>query len=73
MNAANILLTHFSARYPKIPPASELFKDDGPTLALAFDHARIRIGDMYKFSKYLPALEQCIGDVEEAAPEDVIE
>ena len=29
-----------------------------PTLALAFDHMRIRLGDMRKINTYLPAIEQ---------------
>ncbi|KAF9239242.1 hypothetical protein BU15DRAFT_88045 [Melanogaster broomeanus] len=39
MNARNILLTHFSARYPTMPPYVMTKHQPGdPTLALAFDH-----------------------------------
>lgn len=74
MNAKNVLLTHFSARYPKMPPTSSLKEGAGPTVALALDQARIRIGDMGKLSKYLPAIEQSFGDIqgEELDDEDMI-
>ena len=65
MNAKNILLTHFLARYPKMPPSSYFTQREGPTITLAFDHARIRIGDMKKLSTYLPAIEQSFGDIQE--------
>ncbi|KAI0341479.1 hypothetical protein BDW22DRAFT_1359055 [Trametopsis cervina] len=69
MRAKNILLTHFSARYPKLPPSAAPSDDrpdeadTKPVLALAFDLARIRIGDMYKLRAYLPAIEQCFSDL----------
>ncbi|KAH7921559.1 hypothetical protein BV22DRAFT_1038537 [Leucogyrophana mollusca] len=68
MKAQNILLTHFSARYPKMPPPSVLATDgpDDPTLALAFDMANIRIGDMWKMNAYMGAIEQSFID----SPED---
>lgn len=68
MNAENVLLTHFSTRYPKMPPASHLSQSEGPIVTLAFDHARIRIGDMGKLCAYLPAIEQSFGDI----PEDEV-
>ncbi|KAF8887345.1 hypothetical protein BD779DRAFT_1527626 [Infundibulicybe gibba] len=75
MNAEHILLTHFSARYPKVPPSSvnnrpgEGTKE--PVIALAFDHANIAIGDMWKMKFYLPAIEQNFSDtVEEDDKED---
>ncbi|KZT20914.1 hypothetical protein NEOLEDRAFT_1172230 [Neolentinus lepideus HHB14362 ss-1] len=66
MNAENILLTHFSARYPKMPP-SLTSESTHPTIAVAFDHARIRIGDMWKLKAYLPAIE---GSFEESEDTD---
>ncbi|CCM00813.1 uncharacterized protein FIBRA_02855 [Fibroporia radiculosa] len=65
MNAEKLLLTHFSARYPKMPrversppgsPSSA--RPRGPLLALAFDHARFKIADMWKLNTYLPAIER---------------
>ncbi|TCD68735.1 hypothetical protein EIP91_009881 [Steccherinum ochraceum] len=65
MNARNIMLTHFSARYPKMPPAVLQMNDADPntTIVLAFDHAQVRIADMPKLKAYLPALEKFFGDV----------
>ncbi|KAH8083328.1 hypothetical protein BXZ70DRAFT_1073609 [Cristinia sonorae] len=62
MEAQNIMLTHFSARYPKMPPAL-LSNDYTANVVLAFDHARVRIGDMRKLRAYLPAMEQFYGSV----------
>ncbi|KAG2011926.1 3' tRNA processing endoribonuclease, variant 2 [Coprinopsis cinerea AmutBmut pab1-1] len=72
MNARTILLTHFSARHPKIPMSvmdissdpttptttRQGFHKTEPTIALAFDQSCLRIGDMWKMKHYLPALEQ---------------
>lgn len=73
MNAENILLTHFSARYPKMPPS--LTEPESPigkqtVIGLAFDHARVRIGDMRKLRAYLPAIEQSFADTIEEGDED---
>ncbi|TDL24665.1 hypothetical protein BD410DRAFT_745395 [Rickenella mellea] len=57
MNAKNILLTHFSARYPKIPPLQETSLDD-PTVVLAWEHSRLPLKSMAKFREHLPAMEQ---------------
>ncbi|KAF8647735.1 hypothetical protein AX16_006570 [Volvariella volvacea WC 439] len=118
MRAENILLTHFSARYPKMPP-SELLRPPAlpqpdessaevstpdvtnldnpdvaqqnkekdadtdtasdassvtnqirakssrpePFVALAFDHAHFKLGDMWKFRWYIPAIEQSFEDI----------
>ncbi|KAG6872909.1 hypothetical protein C0995_005315 [Termitomyces sp. Mi166 len=61
MRAKHVLLTHFSARHPKMPPSAlqgARNGDFGPIVALAFDHANFKIGDMWKTSYYLRALEQ---------------
>lgn len=66
MKARNILLTHFSARYPNIPPSVETEHNPGdPTLALAFDHANIKIGEMWKMNAYIKAIEQSFTDLED--------
>ncbi|KAG6909380.1 hypothetical protein DXG01_000823 [Tephrocybe rancida] len=77
MRAEHVLLTHFSARYPKMPPSALRRPANGdfrPIVALAFDHANFKIGDMWKASYYLRALEQSFketvaeeGDEEEDA------
>ncbi|KII91109.1 hypothetical protein PLICRDRAFT_37799 [Plicaturopsis crispa FD-325 SS-3] len=67
MHAENILLTHFSARYPKMPPGIAQSMADAedrrePVLALAFDHAHLTIGDLWKMNIYMPAIEQSYDD-----------
>lgn len=76
MNAENILLTHFSARYPKMPPSilkspvPASSDEPEPTIGLAFDHANIRLGEFWKLNMYLPAIEQTFGDTVEEGDED---
>ena len=66
MNAYSTLLTHFSARYPTMPQSMLAKRKDGdPFVALAFDHANIRIGDMQKMHAYTAAIEQNFADLEE--------
>lgn len=72
MNAQNILLTHFSARYPKMPPSVSERQAGDPIVAFAFDHANIKIGDMWKMGAYARAIEQSfidIADIEGEEPE----
>ncbi|KAF9487434.1 hypothetical protein BDN71DRAFT_1458518 [Pleurotus eryngii] len=81
MNAENILLTHFSARYPKLPPDalapvnSTKALTGGPKepiIALAFDHANIKIGDMWKLNHYMDAIQQCLRDSSDDGDEEEI-
>jgi ribonuclease Z len=73
MNAEHVLLTHFSARYPK---CRQLVSQDQnktvgdsdrkqPIVALAFDHLNLTIGNMWKLNYYLPAVEQSFRDTVE--------
>lgn len=74
MNAKNILLTHFSARYAKVPP--DLVGRRGlPPMTLlsfnrerqivpAFDHLNLTIGEMWKIQFYLRPMVQAIEHVE---------
>ncbi|KAK1230906.1 hypothetical protein PQX77_005984 [Marasmius sp. AFHP31] len=89
MKARNILLTHFSARYPKIikykaqqwqsePGAEKVeevagFDPNRGVVAIAFDHADMRIADMWKLNYYLPALESSFQQTvaEEGEDEDL--
>ena len=80
MGAENLLLTHFSARYPKMPPNAFGQGAPGspggrsPTLGIAFDHSRIPIRDMAKLNAYLPAIERYFDDTvpeEEELPEEL--
>jgi ribonuclease Z len=92
MNAEKILLTHFSARHPKVPmtllelnsasaaststdaaiaaPSSSPTSSSSPIVALAFDQASMRIGDMWKMQHYLEALEQIEKDTVAVEGED---
>lgn len=73
MNARNILLTHFSARYPTMPPTvTKKHKSGDQTLALAFDHANIKIGDMWKMNVYMRAIEQNFIDLEDEGYDDTV-
>jgi len=68
MRAQNVLLTHFSSRYPTMPRYfASSPKGDGvehqPTVALAMDHACIRLGDFWKMAMYIPAIEQSFRDI----------
>lgn len=68
MRAQNVLLTHFSSRYPTLPQyLASSPKEDGvehqPTVALAMDHACIRLGDLWKMAWYFPAIEQNFRDI----------
>lgn len=76
MHARNILLTHFSARYPKFPPEFGVKDVRGapgaPVVAAAFDCSKFRIGDMWKLSMYMPAIEQCFSETKEEGDEDEV-
>jgi ribonuclease Z len=63
MNAQNILVTHFSARYPKMPPSVSEHQAGDPAVAFAFDHPNIKIGDMWKTDAYARAIEQSFIDI----------
>ncbi|TRM58741.1 hypothetical protein BD626DRAFT_410082 [Schizophyllum amplum] len=74
MSADTVLLTHFSARYPRLPPtvlARSGIVTERPLVAMAFDHARMTIGTMWKVNTYLPAIKQCIEDSADADDEAV--
>lgn len=70
MRAQKILLTHFSARYPGMPPRLG-DASDGPLIGLAFDYSRIRLGDMWKLNTYLPAIQHTFDDLGEEEPMEI--
>ncbi len=76
MNAENVLLTHFSARYPRLPPSVGIVRPTGevvgrePIVALAFDHANLTIGSMWKLNMYLPAIQQAFADTSDEEDEE---
>jgi hypothetical protein len=62
MSAQNILLTHFSARYTRIP-ATE--KNSPSVIFPAFDHLDMSIGTMWKMRHYIPILEGNVSETSE--------
>ncbi|KAI0710377.1 hypothetical protein C8T65DRAFT_648151 [Cerioporus squamosus] len=64
MRAKYLLLTHFSARYPGMPPRRGDLSN-GPIIGLAFDFARIRMGNMWKLNAYLPAIQDTFTEYRE--------
>jgi len=74
MRAQNVLLTHFSSRYPTMPRYFASPKGDDanrrPTIALAMDHACMRVGDMWKMETYVPAIQQSFRDIADEGDEE---
>ncbi|KAF8166655.1 hypothetical protein K438DRAFT_1857115 [Mycena galopus ATCC 62051] len=76
MNAENVLLTHFSARYPRMPPSLGIARPAGepgarePVVALAFDHANLTLRNMWKLNMYLPAIQQTFADTSDEEDEE---
>ena len=63
MKAKNILLTHFSARHPKLPPSLtremvEAGSNAKQLIVPAFDLMNMTIGEMWKIPYYIPILYQ---------------
>jgi len=65
MSAQHILLTHFSARYSKMPLAVTERSPSDPIIVPAFDHLDMSIGTMWKMSHYIPVLERNISETTE--------
>jgi len=78
MKAQNIVLTHFSSRYPLMPTSimsphqnnNNNGKGFSQTVTLALDHARMRIGDLWKMQLYFPAISQSLQDNSEEYDEE---
>ena len=75
MKAKHCLLTHFSARYPKLPPvhSNSLNQLDIhmegeeialPIIAIAFDLMSIRLDEFWKIDRYRDAMEVLFSEVE---------
>jgi ribonuclease Z len=59
MSAKNILLTHFSQRYPLIPNLPQISNKKG-TVGCAFDLMKIKLSDFWKFRFILPILQKIL-------------
>lgn len=71
MRARTCLLTHFSQRYPKLPPVADDTRYSGQ-VGIAFDGMRIAVGDMWKMTVWRGALEALFretSDPEESSSE----
>jgi len=64
MGARNVLLTHFSQRYPKLPPAL------AGNAAVAVDLMHVRFDDVRALSGLVPRLSAALDDVEAAKADD---
>ncbi|KAK3340603.1 hypothetical protein B0H65DRAFT_264733 [Neurospora tetraspora] len=83
MGARRVLLTHFSQRYPKMqaPVLDELErqeqsvsggekKGDRTVVLYAFDYMKIKLGEFKMAERFLPALRELYGELEENEEED---
>ncbi|KDR80789.1 hypothetical protein GALMADRAFT_153220 [Galerina marginata CBS 339.88] len=76
MQAKNILLTHFSARYPKMPPyltqrnPTARHFDTENVIVPAFDHANFNIGDMWKMQFYMSSVNHNFDDTYDKNDDD---
>ncbi|KAJ3193795.1 hypothetical protein HK101_004059 [Irineochytrium annulatum] len=61
MRAKNLLLTHFSQRYPKFPKV-ELDANEKMTVGVAFDSMRIRLSEFWKLPLFFEPLGLLWGD-----------
>ena len=73
MDAAHVLLTHFSQRYPKLARIGAKQRGKhGPHVGIAFDQMRVTTAGIRRMQSYRPALEQLFDadrdDADEAAP-----
>lgn len=71
MRARTCLLTHFSQRYPKLPPLADNTRYAGD-VGIAFDGMRIRVGELWKMAHWREALEALFretSDPEESSAE----
>ncbi|KIY69263.1 hypothetical protein CYLTODRAFT_349872 [Cylindrobasidium torrendii FP15055 ss-10] len=75
MNVKSLLLTHFSARYPKLPSSggktyAQYWTQKGRemTVAHAFDHQNLTLGSMWKMKHYLKGMVDTLK--EEGAEEE---
>ncbi|KAH8926607.1 hypothetical protein BT69DRAFT_1347937 [Atractiella rhizophila] len=67
MKARHCLLTHFSARYPKLPPLSPpsaSSSSDEPKFAVAFDLMSIRMGNWWKLAHFRASMATLFSELE---------
>ncbi|KAG5358363.1 Ribonuclease Z [Yarrowia sp. B02] len=74
MEAKNVVLTHFSQRYPKLPEVSSLTLETKDLqkvpVAIAFDMMRIRLGEIGEQAQHYEAIGKALEDGEEKDGEE---
>ena len=66
MNARNLILSHFSQRYPRIPPLQNEEDSDKISIIVAFDFMRVNECNLALASQLTPALRLLYPDSEES-------
>jgi ribonuclease Z len=69
MQAQNVLLTHFSARHPKMPPGISTLEN--LNVGIAFDQMRLSLNQVWKLATYQDAIQESFSDMKEEE-EDVV-
>jgi hypothetical protein len=75
MGARNILLNHFSQRYPKLPKLNTFSNHNKPSttghqdISISFDLMSVRLGEMWRMKYYHDAMELLFPPEEEAEEE----
>jgi ribonuclease Z len=62
MNAKNLLLTHFSQRFPKVPKMQSEEGMEQMNIGLAFDLMRVDLHDFRKLPHYAPLYSALFND-----------
>ncbi|BGP19471.1 hypothetical protein JCM10213_006291 [Rhodosporidiobolus nylandii] len=75
MQARHLLLTHFSARYPKLPPLSSFVSSTSshrPVIATAFDLMTLPLSAFWRVERYRDAMDALLSwdEADEAVGED---
>ncbi|KAJ1551715.1 hypothetical protein HK096_003572 [Nowakowskiella sp. JEL0078] len=65
MKASNLLLTHFSQRYPKFPVVPDSLSSKGLNVAIAFDLSHIDVNTFGKFEAWVPVMKEMFKENEE--------
>jgi ribonuclease Z len=68
MRAKNVLLTHFSQRYPKIPNLEYLSNQSGTNVGVAFDLIKIKKSHFKRLTHFSPALNACFKEEPDDEP-----
>ncbi|KAI1295847.1 hypothetical protein EDD11_007705 [Mortierella claussenii] len=71
MEAKFTMLTHFSQRYPKIPQFDS--QDKSTKIGICFDLMSVKLGQMGRLAKYLPALQMLYSPQSDEAQESEAE